>query len=200
MSRIIVQKLKDNEEWRTYATTGIEPILELERGKLGHETDKRSDKDKDDSDGNIFDDDFIRSDFGNGNESSPGPYQNQEPTKLSQEEEEDHQKFVQKIQECFSSKLLSGIGPDKKNAASGDFIDDNERDRKQKQFSALRMGHVDENIRNSLSDLSDDAHFAQRRDRSCSNERFDLPPLPDFDDNKDLTSRNAIDGILTENY
>jgi hypothetical protein len=189
--RIIVAKLKDNEEWRTYATNCIEPILELEKGKLGQESDKKSDKD--DSDGNIFDDDFIRSDFGA--ESNPN-YQDQEPTKLSQEEEEDHHKFVQKIQECFSSKLLSGA--DKKSPTSGDFIDDNERDRKQKQF--LSMGPLDEKIRTSLSDLSEEAHFAQRRDRSCSNEGFDLPPLPDLDDNKDLSSGGDLDGILNVNY
>lgn len=81
---------------------------------------------------------------------------------------------------------------------TGDFIDDNERDRKQKQFSAL--GPVDENIRNSLSDLSDENNFKPKRDRSCSNEGFELPPLPEIDDNKDLTVGDDQDGILTENY
>lgn len=68
VSKIVVAKLKDNEEWRAYATNCIEPILELEKGKLGHESEKKSEKD--DSNGNIFDDDFIRSDFGVENNSS----------------------------------------------------------------------------------------------------------------------------------
>lgn len=166
----------------------MKPAIELEKGKLGQDLDKKSEKD--DSNGNIFDDDFIRSDFAN-----EGSYQNQEPNQLTQEEEEDHHKFVQKIQECFSSKLMAGSD---KRKSSNDFIDDNERARKQKQFSALRLSGVDENIRNSLSDLSEEPNFNQRRDRSCSNEGlgFDLPPLPDLNDNKDLNGNEE----LTENY
>ena len=87
-------------------------------------------------------------------------------------------------------------GTDKKNTSTVDYIDDNERARKQKQFASL--GGLDENIRNSLSDMGDDTGF--RRDRSQSNEGFDLPPLPDLDDNKDLNIGGGEDGFLTDNY
>lgn len=30
----------------------------------------------------------------------------------------------------------------------------------------------------------------EKRGRSCSNDQFDLPPLPDYDDNKDLKELN----------
>lgn len=45
-----------------------------------------------------------------------------------------------------------------------------------------------ENMRKSLSDLSseDQGFFQKRRDRSASNENYDLPPLPELEDNKDL--------------
>lgn len=60
------------------------------------------------------------------------------------------------------------------------------------------MTGVDQNIRNSLSDLTEEMDFTQRRDRSFSNEGlgFDLPPLPNLDDNKDLNGNEE----LTENY
>ena len=41
------------------------------------------------------------------------------------------------------------------------------------------------NLRESLTDM-DNNFVVQRRDRSQSNEKFDLPPLPDFYDNRDL--------------
>ena len=63
-------KLKDNEEWRSYVSTCLEPITDLEKGKLGQDLDKKSDREP--SNGNIFDDDFIRSDFGI--DTSSGPY------------------------------------------------------------------------------------------------------------------------------
>ena len=52
-----------------------------------------------------------------------------------------------------------------------------------------------DNLKESLSDLSDE-HFFQRRDRSCSNDCFDLPPLPEMDDNKDLERRGSVDFVM----
>lgn len=43
------------------------------------------------------------------------------------------------------------------------------------------------NLRESLTDM--DNGFVHRRDRSASNEFIDLPPLPDFYDNRDLAQR-----------
>lgn len=58
VSKIIVAKLKDNEQWRSHITNYIEPLLELEKGKLCKDEEKQND-----SANNIFDDDFMRSDF-----------------------------------------------------------------------------------------------------------------------------------------
>ena len=58
-----------------------------------------------------------------------------------------------------------------------------------------------QNLRASLTDMKDD-HVFQKRDRSYSNEKFELPPLPEFDDNKDLqTSGNEQqDNFMMNNY
>jgi len=42
-----------------------------------------------------------------------------------------------------------------------------------------------ENLRECLTDMSEEPPKFKRT-RSESNEKFELPPLPDFDDNKDL--------------
>jgi hypothetical protein len=57
-----------------------------------------------------------------------------------------------------------------------------------------------QNILNSLSDMSGD-EMIHRRDRSASNEKFELPPLPDFYDNKDLNEDMDDNGdYLMNNY
>jgi len=62
------------------------------------------------------------------------------------------------------------------------------------------QSEVNGNLRASLSDLANfspmsnmggvddrgDDLFLEKRERSCSKDKFDLPPLPDFDDNKDM--------------
>jgi hypothetical protein len=55
------------------------------------------------------------------------------------------------------------------------------------------QSEVNGNLRASLSDLANfspsninDDLGLEKRERSCSKDKFDLPPLPDMDDNKDL--------------
>jgi len=56
------------------------------------------------------------------------------------------------------------------------------------------QSEVNDNLRASLSDLANfspkdnlsDNLVLEKRERSCSKDKFDLPPLPDMDDNKDL--------------
>ena len=58
---------------------------------------------------------------------------------------------------------------------------------------------VGDHIRDSLSDMGNmGTHQFARRDRSASNEKFDLPPLPDFNDNRDLDDEE--DNFLVNNY
>lgn len=63
----------------------------------------------------------------------------------------------------------------------------------QNHFSELH-----EDLRASLSDQPS-KHFGQRRDRSTSNDNFNLPPLPDlerdvedFDDSENYKSNNKL--------
>lgn len=172
--KVLVRNFADNEQWKTLVKGSIEPLIELEKGKLCQE--EENSKSDLGSLGNIFDDDFIRSDFA----VTGSDVTSKEESKGNQkEEEEDHQKFVKKMQECFSSQKSKG------KRKSIDYIDDEERERKTNQFQS--MGINDEmglNLRESLSDMNDQPVF--RRDRSASNEKFDLPPLSNFDDNKDL--------------
>lgn len=55
--------MRDNEEWKTYCQTIIEPIIELEKGKLLQGDDTNNSGSNDSSNGNIFDDNFMRADF-----------------------------------------------------------------------------------------------------------------------------------------
>ena len=59
---MIVLKLRDNDEWFTYIQTCIEPIIELEKGKLCQNDETGSENDTN-SHGNLFDEDFMRSDY-----------------------------------------------------------------------------------------------------------------------------------------
>lgn len=83
----------------------------------------------------------------------------------------------------FAQQMNQLIRPKKKT--SGDFIEMDERSEKQHDFTTHnKMSQsLNDNIRNSLTDM--DQTPIQRRDRSASNE-FELPPLPEMDDNKDL--------------
>lgn len=175
VSKIIVAKLKDNEQWRSHITNFIEPLLELEKGKLCKEEEKLND-----SDNNIFDDDFMRSDFAV-HDSTTGQNEEDEQKK----EELDHKKFVKTFQKCFNSKF-NDLGL--RDMDNENFIEDQERDLKTQQYSQM-TDKENEDIRNSLGALSgddDQGFFQKRRDRSASNENYDLPPLPELEDNKDL--------------
>jgi len=58
---LAVGQLDTNQEWKSFVRHRIQPIVELERGKLCPDQDNTNGEG--DSDGNIFDDDFIRSGF-----------------------------------------------------------------------------------------------------------------------------------------
>jgi len=60
---VVVLNLNENQEWLSYVRSSIEPILELEKGKLCKDEERERSSDNN-SDNNIFDDDFMRSDFG----------------------------------------------------------------------------------------------------------------------------------------
>ena len=69
---------------------------------------------------------------------------------------------------------------------------------------------INGNLRASLSDLANfspsgnsDNLGLEKRERSCSKDKFDLPPLPDMDDNKDLMELDDPDTndiFKTDNY
>ena len=61
--KCVVQTLGKNTEWNTFCTATIQPLVELEKGKLGQDEDKDNTGSDEGSDSNIFDDDFMRSDF-----------------------------------------------------------------------------------------------------------------------------------------
>lgn len=86
--------------------------MDLEKGKLCQD-DERDRSSDNNSDNNIFDDDFMRSDFGlDGNGTNDdkvngdllkSPEKRTEGDEDPEDDENDHQKFFKKMQECFSS-------------------------------------------------------------------------------------------------
>lgn len=70
------------------------------------------------------------------------------------------------------------------------------------------QSEVNGNLRASLSDLANfspkdnDDLGLEKRERSCSKDKFDLPPLPDLDDNKDLMDLEDPDigDFKSDNY
>ena len=101
-------------------------------------------------------------------------------TAEEEEDEEDHHKFFKKMQECFSS--------------TNNILEQKEREEKTQAYS-LEVCEVKEELRHSLSD-KEDSKPHKRRDRSTSNETFNLPPLSSFADNKDLEG----DDEMVKNY
>lgn len=113
--QVVQYNLKENKDWISYVESTIQPLIDLEKGKLCQ--DESKDKSGlDNSDNNIFDDDFMRSDFGMGNMSadpseenmnlqstSPDGQGENKPTNTNQEDEEDQRKFFEKITKCFTS-------------------------------------------------------------------------------------------------
>ena len=84
IAKVLQEKLVTNQQWQDYVKDHLEPLLEMEKGKLCQE------EEKDDSANNIFDDDFIRSDFGVGTQGS-----NDDGFAFGkdEEDEEDQKKF-----------------------------------------------------------------------------------------------------------
>jgi len=101
----------------------------------------------------------MRSDFavvGDSNrQDTPGDQNAQagdnEPNVQLNEDEEDHQKFFKKMQECFSSTKKNGSSTGSKKSL--DYVDNDERDNKSAAFSL--QSEVNNNLRASLSDLAD---------------------------------------------
>ena len=67
--QVVQFNLKENKDWISYVESTIQPLIDLEKGKLCQD-ESRDKSGLDNSDNNIFDDDFMRSDFGMGNMSS----------------------------------------------------------------------------------------------------------------------------------
>ena len=163
------------------------------------------------SDNQIFDDDFMRS---NSDDDKVNPEalqklsnefdniissidnnksRNDKQTMEEEEDEEDvdQQKFFKKMQECLSSNLNKKIRVDR----TTNMIDTHEREMKQQAFHSMEVG-LSDNLRASLKEQVDDTDDINRdpvsltlggRERSASNE-FSLPPLQDFEDHRDLTN------------
>jgi hypothetical protein len=163
--RVITIVLKDNKDWKGYVTNVLDPIIELEKGKLCQQEERDQNSNSSNFDNNIFDDDFING--GAENNATDDP-----------EDEDDHHKFFKKMQECFSNNQ-----PRRRN--SSDLIEIGEREEKTKAY-AENNSIVKSELRNSLCDDEQEEEPFKRRDRSTSNENFGLPPLSSFDDNKDL--------------
>lgn len=62
VAKVLAQNLRENDKWKQYINDNINPLNELEKGKLCQDQETSKSNDTDD---NIFDDDFIRSDFAN---------------------------------------------------------------------------------------------------------------------------------------
>ena len=178
--RVIVIVLRDKKDWVNYVRDTLDPIIELEKGKLCQQEEKEKDSNSSNFDNNIFDDDFIN-----------GGLENNATDEV--EDEDDHHKFFKKMQECFSSQTPRKDENGRRKSA--DLIEVGERERKIKEF-AENNDNVKNELRNSLCDgMGEGEGPIRRRDRSTSNENFGLPPLSSFDDNKDM-----MDDGLNQNY
>lgn len=99
--------LRENEDWKTYIKECVEPIIELEKGKLCQ--DQNNNNSGSESDENMFDDDFIRSDFAQGDSENL----NQESAGEAKDgDDKDQQKFVNEMQAAFGG----GLKPKRRNS------------------------------------------------------------------------------------
>lgn len=64
MCRVISIELNNNPKWIPFVKDILEPIIELEKGKLCQD-DNKDNSGSTNFDGNIFDDEFLKNDFGN---------------------------------------------------------------------------------------------------------------------------------------
>jgi hypothetical protein len=158
--------LKDNNEWKKYVSDVLDPIIELERGKLG----EKDSPDSSGSDNNIFDDEFINGGLENNATEDPS------------EEDNEHKSFMEKIKQCYSNQALCG--------SNCNHIEIGERESKSRAY-AEEINMVADELRNSLCDDAGEKNF-KRRDRSTSNENFGLPPLSSDDDYKGLQGDELI--------
>lgn len=131
--RVITIVLKDNNDWKSYVKNVLDPIIELEKGKLCQQEERDKKSDSSGFDNNIFDDDFINGGAENNATDEP-------------EEEDDHHKFFKKMQECFSTSTKPP-----KRRGSCDLIEIGEREEKSKAY-ADHNSNVTSELRKSLSD------------------------------------------------
>jgi hypothetical protein len=205
---VVSINLKENTEWLSFINNQIEPIGRLLKGKLCEDLNNSTSGFMN-SDNNIFDDDFMRSNLDDdkvnpealqklSNEfdniiSSMDNHKSRNDKQSSHnddDEEVDHQKFFKKMSECLSTNL------NKKMRVNRNFnmIDTHEREMKQNAFHSMEVG-LSNSLKASLKDDDDDDINRDPtstdclklggRERSASNE-FTLPPLQDFDDHRDL--------------
>lgn len=130
MCRVISIELNNNPKWMSFVKDTLEPLIELERGKLCE------DKNVDNSgstnfDGNIFDDDFLKNPFDNNEveDKDDNLFDFNNKAESKEDDEDDNHKFFKKIQQCFSSN------PNRNRKNSEDLVDVNEREEKQKSYS-----------------------------------------------------------------
>ena len=177
--RVITIVLKENKDWKNFVKDTLDPIIELEKGKLCQQEEKEKDSNSSNFDNNIFDDDFINGGLENNATDEP-------------EDEDDHHKFFKKMQEHFSNQAPPKDSNGRRRSA--DLIEVGERDSKSKAY-AENNNDVKNGLRSSLCDENEEDRPFKRRDRSTSNENFGLPPLSSFDDNRDM-----MDDGLNQNY
>jgi len=205
--KVVVLNLNENQEWLSYVRSSIEPILELEKGKLCQDAEERDKSSDNNSDNNIFDDDFMRNDFGLGDGTGSNdiekvngdllksPEKRTEDDEDPEDDEKDHKEFFKKMQQCFSSNTSL------KRRQSSDHIDIEERQEKEQAYKTTSSVNAD--LRAHLSGVDEDhktiKHVPQKRDRSNSNDGFTLPQLPCDEENRDLQNLDNPDFQL-DNY
>lgn len=94
------------------------------------------------------------------------------------------------MQKCFSNNV-------NKNRRKSDCVDNDERDMKQLAFQN-HFSDLHNDLRASLSDQPEKQPEKRNgRDRSTSNDNFNLPPLPDF--NQDVNNSDDADNYKSNN-
>lgn len=218
MNKVVKTNLTNNDTWQKYLHEHIEPINELQKGKLG-QTDMR-DGDRScfsDSDSNIFDQDFLKT-LGAGERDGDRKNLDDDLARdLDSDhaqgseglgDQEDHRKFLRSIQKCFqstiSNKTMQGIRAISQN---GDCVEDTERNDKAAAYASQGETNLTNELRNSLTDtglgglgngfaLSLGKGSKMGRLRTTSNDNFSLPPLPADEDYGDVNE----DEIISSNY
>ena len=113
MQKVVKTNLTKNEDWQRYISEHIEPINELQKGKLGQSGDKDGDRSGlSNSDNDIFDEQFMNTIGANDKDKNglDDDFDRDLESVRAQGSEgsvdsEDHRKFLRNIQKCFSSTI-----------------------------------------------------------------------------------------------